>query len=117
MLILAKIEFLAHFWQFGSVTFFRLGHKTKSHFFPKRITSLLLSKLIQWLEKCATVISQNQFGIFCYFGPPWGIFIHVFSGPLGGPLSPCDSLWLWSRLFIKIHSETLCLPNIFQTAK
>ena len=110
MSILAKVEFLAHFWQFGSVTFFWLGQKTKSDFFHKRITSYLLSKLIQWLEKCAIVIPQNQFGKFCYCGPPWGIFIYGFSGPRGGPLSPCNSLRLWSVLFIKIHFETLCWP-------
>ena len=37
MSIFAKVEFLAHFWQFGSVTFFWLGQKTKSDYFHKRI--------------------------------------------------------------------------------
>ena len=40
---LAEIEFLAHFWQYGSVTYFGLGQKTKSDFFHKRITFCLLS--------------------------------------------------------------------------
>ena len=42
---LAEIEFLAHFWQYGSVTFFGLGQKTRSDFFYKKITFYLLSNL------------------------------------------------------------------------
>ena len=45
--LLAKVESLAHFWQFGSVTFFWLGQKTKSDFFHKIITFYLLSNLFQ----------------------------------------------------------------------
>ena len=48
--LLAKVEFLAHYWQFGSVTFFWLGQKTKSDFFDKRITSYLLNNAIWWLD-------------------------------------------------------------------
>jgi len=33
MQILGGIEFLAHFGQYGSEAFFRLGQKTKSDFF------------------------------------------------------------------------------------
>ena len=40
MPLLAKVEFLAHFWQFFSLTFFWLGQKTKSDFFHKRITTI-----------------------------------------------------------------------------
>ena len=36
---LDKIEFLAHFWQYGSVTLFWLGQKTKSDFFYIKYTS------------------------------------------------------------------------------
>ena len=43
--LLTKVEFLAHYWQFGPVTFFWLGQKTKSDFFHKRITSYLLSNV------------------------------------------------------------------------
>ena len=48
---LAEIEFLAHFWQYGSVTFFGLGQKTRSDFFHKKITLDLLSNLFWWPEK------------------------------------------------------------------
>ena len=33
---LAEIEFLAHFWQYGSVTFFALGQNTRSDFFSQK---------------------------------------------------------------------------------
>ena len=36
MPLLAKLEFLAHFWQFGSVKFFWPGQKTKSDFFSRK---------------------------------------------------------------------------------
>ena len=35
MPFLGDNEFLAHFWQYDPVTFFRLSHKTKSDFFVK----------------------------------------------------------------------------------
>ena len=44
MPFLADNEFLAHFWQYDPGTFFRLGQKTRSDFFHKRITFYLLSK-------------------------------------------------------------------------
>ena len=43
MQFLADDEFLAHFWQYEPVTFFRLGQKTKSDYFHERITFYLLS--------------------------------------------------------------------------
>ena len=42
--LLVANEFLAHFWQFDPVAFFRLGQKTKSDFFHKRITFYVLSE-------------------------------------------------------------------------
>ena len=109
MPFLDEIGFLAHFWQSGSVTFFWRDQKTKSDFFVKNITFHFLSKLFWWLEKWATVIAQNYFGKFCYCVPGWKILKHGFLEPLGDPLSPCNSLLLWTRLFIQIHSETLWL--------
>ena len=104
---LAQIGFLAHFCHFGPVTFFWLGQKTKSDFFHKIITSYLLSNPFLWPEKLAAVITQTYFGRFCYCVPPWKISKHGFFESLGGPLWPCDSLLLWTGLFIQIHSETL----------
>ena len=99
---------MAHFCHFGLVTFFWLGQKTKSDFFHKIITSYLLSNPFLWPEKLAAIITQTYFGRFCYCVPPWKILKHGFFEPLGGPLWPCDSLLLWTGLFIQIHSETLC---------
>ena len=84
----------------------------------KNITFHFLSNLFWWLEKWATVIAQNYFGKFCYCVPGWKISKHGFLEPLGGPLAPCDSLLLWTRLFIQIRSETLCrLTQFAATAK
>ena len=106
---LAQIGFLAHFCHFGLVTFFWLGQKTKSDFFHKISTSYLLRNPFLWPEKLAAVITQTYLGRFCYSVPPWKILKHGFFEPLGGPLWPSDSLLLCTRLFIQIHSETLCL--------
>ena len=46
-------------------------------------------------------------GIFCCCVPMCRIFIHGYFESLGGPLSPCGGLLLWSWPFIQIHSETL----------
>ena len=102
-----KIGFLDHFWQTGSVAFFWSDQKTKSDYFVKTINFHFLSKLFWWLEKWATVIAQNYFGKFCYCVPGWKVSKHWFLEPLGGSLAPCDSLLLWTRIFIQIHSGTL----------
>ena len=117
MPFLGEIGFLAHFWQSSSVTFFWRDQKTKSDFFVKNITFHFLSNLFWWLEKLAAVLSQNYFGKFCYCVPPWGILIYGYFGPLGGLLWPCDSLLLWTRLFIQIHSETLWGFSIVTTRR
>ena len=106
MPFLAQIGFLAHFCHFDTVTFFWFGHKTKSDF-HQRITSYLQGNVFRWPEKLPTVLPQNYFGKFCYWGPPWGIFIHGYSESLGGSLSSCGVLLLQSWHFIQIHSETL----------
>ena len=54
---------------------------------------------------------QNYFGIFCYCIPMCGIFIYGYFESLGGSLSPCGGLLLWTGLFIQIYSETLCVTT------
>lgn len=103
----AQIGFLVHFCHFGLVTSFWFGQKTKSDLFHKRITSYLMSEVIWWQEKLATVLPQNYFGKFCYCGPPWGIFIHGYFESIGGLLWPYGSLWLCKGHFFQIHFETL----------
>ena len=153
MPFLGDNEFLAPFWQFDTVTFFRLGQKTKSDFFHKKITFCFIARskqaifspncvfgpflafwlrdiFLTWSEnkkwffsqnnhflftkqsilmagKLAAVITQIYFGKFCYCVPGWKILKHGFFEPLRDHLWPCDSLLLWTRLFIQILSETL----------
>ena len=117
MLFLADNEFLAHFWQYDPVTFFRLGQKTKSDSFHKRINVYLLNDLFQWPEKQAAVLTQNYFGKFCCCVPMWAILKHGLFQPLGGPLSPCGSLQLWSWLFIQIHSVLRHCEKLLKSRK
>ena len=56
---LAEIEFLAHFWQYGSVTFSGLGQKTKSYFFHKRITFCLLSNHFLMARKIGSITNPK----------------------------------------------------------
>ena len=65
---LAENEFLADFYQFGPVTFFWPGHKTKSDFFHIRMTFVFLSGHFWWSEKCAIVMTQTLFLIFVIRG-------------------------------------------------
>ena len=44
----------------------------------------------------------------------WKIFKHGFFVPLYGPISCCDSRLLGKRLFIQIHSETLCCVTMYK---
>ena len=93
---------------------FWLGQKTKSDFFHKIITSFLLSNPFWWPEKLVALINQIYFGKICYCVPRWSISKHGFFEPLGDSLWPCDSLLLWTGLFIQIHSETLCEVCLFE---
>ena len=111
MPILTWIEFLAHFCHFGLKTFFWLGQKTKSDFFLQNNHFLLTKWSILMAGKLAAVITQIYFGKFCYCVPTWKISKHGFFEPLGGPLWPCNSLLLWTRLFFQIHSETLWIDR------
>ena len=70
---LAEIEFLAHFWQYGSVTFFGLGQKTRSDFFHKTMTFDFLSSQFWWAETCATLMTQTLFSNFVIRGCRKGI--------------------------------------------
>ena len=64
MPIFKKIEFLVHFWQYGSVTFFGLGQKTRSDFFHKTMTFDFLSSQFWWAETYATLMTQTLFSDF-----------------------------------------------------
>ena len=117
------LKFLWHIW-------FDLDCKTKSHYFVKennfRLSCWVKDFTFSWIGFlyflsnlfylggggdvmwCDAVLPQNIFGIFCYCVPTWKIFKHGFFVPLCGPLSCCDSRLLGKRLFIQIHSDTLC---------
>ena len=83
--------------------------ENKKWFFSQNNHFLFTKQSILMVGKLAAVITQIYFGKFCYCVPGWKILKHGFFVPLGGPLWPCDSLLLWTGLFIQIHSETLCM--------
>ena len=82
--------------------------ENKKWFFSQNNHFLFTKQSILMAGKLAAVITQIYFGKFCYCVPGWKISKHGFFEHLGGPLWPCDSLLLWTRLFIQIHSEILC---------
>ena len=84
---LAKIEFLAHFWQYGSVTLFWRGQKTRSDFFHKTMTFDFLSSQFWWAETCATLMTQTLFSDFVIRGCRGGILIMVDFDHLGYDLN------------------------------
>ena len=43
----------------------------------------------------------------------WKVLFHGDSGPLCGPLSCCDRLWLRTGLFVQIHSNTFVCYNFY----
>ena len=86
--------------------------KNKKWFTSQKDHSLFTEQAVLVAGKLAAVLTQNYFGTIFYCGPQQGIFIHGYIWPFGGPLSPCNSLWLWSGLYIKIHFETLCTVRL-----
>ena len=73
MPFLGDNEFLAHFWQYGSVTLFGRGQKTRSDFFHKKMTFDFLSSHFWWAETCATLMTQTLFSNFVIRGCREGI--------------------------------------------
>ena len=57
---LAKIEFLSHFWQYGSVTYFGLGQKTKSDFFSQNNHFLFTKQLFLMAGKIGCISNPKN---------------------------------------------------------
>jgi len=99
-------EFLAHFWQYEPVTFFRLGQKTK-WFFSQKNHFLFSEQTILMGRKGGNSNNSKRFWHILLLCPDVGDFKTWISGPLRGPLSCPRGLFSGYRLFVQIHSSLL----------
>ena len=67
-------EFLAHFWQYDPVTFFRLGQKTKSDFFSQKNHFLFSEQTILMGRKGGDSNNPKRFWHILLFRPDVGDF-------------------------------------------